>query len=265
MQSAYWYKQTPEQPLFSDLLWSRPENRQAAGKLLIIGGNLHGFAAPAEAYTEAVRAGVGVARVLLPDSLKNTIGRTFEVGEFAPCTPSGSFSQKALAEFLELSHWAGGVLVAGDLGRNSETAILLEKFIEKYQGQLTITKDAADYFIQTPQVMLERPDTTLVISLAQLQKLGTHAKFTKPFTFDMGLIRLVETLHNFTEQHALAIVVKHLKNILVASEGKVSSTSLAEDQEFWRVKTSARAAVWSLQNPGKKFEALTTAIYEITR
>lgn len=261
MQPSYWYKQILKQPLFPDLLWSRPENRQTAGKLLIIGGNLHGFAAPAEAYSEALKAGVGVARVLLPDSLKNTVGRTFEAGEFAPSTPSGSFSQKALSELLELSYWADGALIAGDLGRNSETAILLEKFIEKYHGQLTITKDAADYFIQTPQPLLERPDTTLVISLAQLQKLGTHAKFTKPFTFDMDLIRLVETLHDFTEQHSLSIIVKHLKNIVVASEGKVSSTSLAEDQELWRIKASAHAAVWSLQNPSQTFKSITTAIY----
>ena len=91
MITPYWHKQF-DSPLFSDLLWSRPENKQFAGKLLIIGGNLHGFAAPASAYEQSQRAGIGVARVILPDALQKTIGRIFEAGEFAPSTPSGSFS-----------------------------------------------------------------------------------------------------------------------------------------------------------------------------
>ncbi len=142
MDKNFWLKQGSE-PLFPDLLWSRPENKKQAGKLLIIGGNVHGFAAAGEAYAEASKAGIGTARVLLPDSLQKTVGRVFEAGEYAPSTPSGSFSQKALAELLDRANWSDGVLLAGDLGRNSETAILIEHFTEKYQGQLTFTKDAA--------------------------------------------------------------------------------------------------------------------------
>ena len=66
----YWKKQTPDKPLFPDLLWSRPRNRAHAGKLLIVGGNAHGFAAAAEAYAEASKAGVGAAGVIIPDSLQ---------------------------------------------------------------------------------------------------------------------------------------------------------------------------------------------------
>ncbi len=262
MTNDYWHKQASDTPLYPDLLWSRPENKQHAGKLLIIGGNLYGFAAPAEAYQTALKAGIGTGRVLLPDALKKTVGRVFEAGEFAPSTPSGSFGQKALAEILSMSNWADGILLAGDLGRNSETAILLEKFIEKYSGQLTITKDAADYFSNTPQKILHRPNTSFVISLAQLQKLAAAAKFHKAITFGMDLLHLVEALHEFTKEFPADIVVKHLENILVASGGQVSTTKLSADKEIWRVQTAAHASVWWLQNPGKPFEALTTAVHE---
>jgi ADP-dependent NAD(P)H-hydrate dehydratase / NAD(P)H-hydrate epimerase len=263
MADTYWLKQTAEQPLFSDLLWSRPENKQHAGKLLVIGGNLHAFAAAAEAYQTSLKAGAGVVRVLLPDALKKTVGRTFEAGEYAPSTPSGSFSQKALDEALALSAWADSVLLAGDLGRNSETAILLEKFAEKYAGQLVITKDAADYFTAAPQKLLARPDTLFVISLAQLQKLATAAAFPKPFTFGMDLLHLVETLHEFTAKYQVRIIVKHLDNIFVADAGRVSTTKLAEDREIWRVACATQANVWWLQNPNKSFEALTTAVQQL--
>lgn len=261
MEQTYWHRQG-EKPLFPDLLWSRPENRQLAGKLLILGGNLHGFAAPAEAYQAARKAGVGVARVLLPDALQKTVGRAFEAGEFVPATPSGSFAQKALAEALSLSTWADGVLLAGDLGRNSETAIFLEKFAEKYTGQLTITKDAVDYFASAPGKLLARAETTFVLSLAQLQKLAMSVGFTLAFTFGMDLLHLIEALHIFTQTYPANIVVKHHQNIATAVGGRVSTTKLTPDQEIWRVPTAASTAVWWLQNSSKPFEALTTALVQ---
>lgn len=260
MDRDYWHKQTAEQPLFPDMLWSRPENAAYAGKLLIVGGNLYGFTNPATAYTESRKAGIGVARVLLPDALQKTLGRAFEAGEFAPSTPSGSFSQRALGELLPMAHWADATLLAGDFGRNSETAILLEKLADKHSGQLTLTCDAADYFTASPAAILARPDTLWVISVAQLQKLAMGAKFTTAFTFDMDILRFVDTLHEFTELHSLNIIVKHLDSIFVAVNGQVSSTRLKEDVKVWRVKTASHAAVWWLQNPGKPFEALTTSL-----
>src|SRR5436305_544558 len=107
---TYWHRQTPSKPLFPDLLWSRPEHKSTAGKLLIIGGNLHNFSTPAQAFNYVSEAGIGSARVLLPDSIKKLVGGVFESGEFAPSTPSGSFSQKALIDMLEQSSWADGVL-----------------------------------------------------------------------------------------------------------------------------------------------------------
>jgi hypothetical protein len=260
MEPTGWHKQTTDKPLFADLLWSRPENAAFAGKLLIVGGNLYGFANAAAAYGESRKAGIGVARVLLPDALQKTVGKVFEAGEFAPSTPSGSFNQRALGELLPMAAWADGTLLAGDLGRNSETAILLEKFAAKYVGQLTITCDAADYFTASPVTALERPDTLWVISVAQLQKLAMNARFTTAFTFDMDILRFVGALQAFSSTYPANIIVKHLDNIFVAADGRVSSTRVPENTNVWRLKTAAHASVWWLQNPSKPFEALTTSL-----
>ena len=98
--------QTKSNPLFEDLLWSRPENKQHAGKLLIIGGNKFSFNSPAEAYNEAERAGAGAIRVILPDSLRTTISKIFPAADFAQSNPSGGFSNAALAEIIEQMDWA---------------------------------------------------------------------------------------------------------------------------------------------------------------
>jgi hypothetical protein len=261
MIPEFWQKQEAGKPLFPQLLWSRPENRQLAGKLLIVGGNLSGFLAPAEAYTESLKAGGGMSRVLLPSAIQKIVGPSIENGEFAASTPSGSFSQRALVELLDWCKWADGVLFAGDLGRNSETAIMVERFLQKCEAPAVLTKDAMDYVVSLPQAALERPNTTLVASFSQLQRLGITAKFKRPLTYSMDMLHLVEWLHLFTEQHAPHIIVKHLDHLYVAVNGEVSSTKLTKEQPIWRLKTAAHAAVWWIQNPSKPFEALSMAVY----
>ncbi|HSX35250.1 MAG TPA: hypothetical protein VLF62_06425 [Candidatus Saccharimonadales bacterium] len=260
MEREYWLRQEPGKPLFPELEWSRPENRLQAGKLLVVGGNLYGFAAPAEAFAVATRAGIGSARVLLPSAIQKIVGQILETGEYAPSTPSGSFSQKALNELLLSANWADAVLLAGDLGRNSETAILLEKFLAKFSGAVTITKDAVDYAASAPHTVLQRKDTLLVLSFSQLQRLATAAKSPQAITFSMDLLRLTEWLHDFTSQYQPYIIVKHLDTLFVAAHGQVSTTRLTEPRQIWRIAAASNAAVWWLQNPTKPFEALTTSV-----
>jgi hypothetical protein len=258
MDRTYWHKQTTETPLFESILWSRPENKQFAGKLLVLGGNAHGFQAPAEAYMTALQSGVGVCKVLMPDAVKKVVGHVLPDADFAPSTPSGSFGQKALSDFLIAASWADGVLLAGDLGRSSETSVLLESFIQKYSGQLTITKDAVEYAHHVPSI-LDRPNTTLVLSLSQLQKLATAVHFDTPFLLSMGLLLLCDALHIFTQKYAINIVTKELDQLVVASGGEVSTTKLTNDVEIWRVKQAAKSAVLWSQNPTASFQALTSA------
>lgn len=264
MASTFWSKQTKE-PLFPDLLWSRPENRASAGKLLIVGGNAHGFNSPAEAYSYAQKAGVGTARVLLPDVLQKTIGRVLENGEFAPSTPSGSFAKSALADMIDHSSWADGLLLAGDFGRNSETAILLENFLSKTSRAVTLTKDSVDYFLNNASVLLNRPETTLVITVAELQKLLQSIGSKTAVKLSMDLIQLVEAVHETTLQHPAALIIKQNEYIIVAKQGSITTTKIVHADEAWQIKTAAYASVWWLQNPGKTFEALTTSVYESSK
>jgi NAD(P)H-hydrate repair Nnr-like enzyme with NAD(P)H-hydrate dehydratase domain len=263
MANTHWQKQSADTPLFPDLLWSRPENRRLAGKLLIIGGNGYEFKSPANAYGDALQAGIGTAKVLLPDSMQKVVRDIFPEAEFAPSTPSGSFARSTLATALDMAEWADGILLAGDLGRNSETAVFLETLTKKYAGPLVITKDAADYCLNASTGCLTRPDTVAVITIAQLQKLAVAAKFTAAFTFTMDLLQLVSTLSDFTKQYPLHIVTKQLDTMIVASGGQVSTTKMETPLESWRVHTAASAATWLIQNPDKPFEALTTGCFDM--
>ncbi|MGH7218205.1 MAG: hypothetical protein ACREGE_02045, partial [Candidatus Microsaccharimonas sp.] len=205
MDLSYWQKQTATEPLFPDIEWSKPEQKAFAGKLGIIGGNKLGFAGVAEAYSVATSAGVGQVRVLLPDVLRKTIPRTITEALFAPTNPSGSLSKDAAADMATISSWADGVLLIGDAGRSSETAILYEQFIQNYPGLLIITRDAVDLVKNNAQALVDRPKTLLIVSFAQLQKLFQAVYYPKVLTFSMQLTNLVEALHKFTITYPVSI------------------------------------------------------------
>lgn len=260
MEHTYWHKQKNSSPIFSDLLWDKPENKLHAGKLLIIGGNSHSFAAPATAYNYAIQAGIGKTIVLLPISLKNIIKNVIEDCEYAEDTISGSFSKQALSKWLDLANWSDGVLLAGDLSKNSETAILVEKFFDNFYGQITITKDALDYFLINPKKILSRPDTIIVANLIQLQKLAVNSSFTEAFTHNSTVKLMVEKLHLFSTIHSALIAIKLNGVMYVAKDGDVSTTKIDNEDFKWGVATASKIAVWALQNPTKLFAAATTAI-----
>jgi NAD(P)H-hydrate repair Nnr-like enzyme with NAD(P)H-hydrate dehydratase domain len=260
MDQSYWLRQTT-QPLFSELEWSRPETKQQAGKLLVIGGSAHGFAAPAEAYGVAEKAGIGAISVMLPDSLQRSVSKLFPAATFAPSTPSGSFASSALAELLEASLHADAVLLPGDISRNSETTVVIENLLEKYDGQVTLTKDAADLFCQQPISILQRPKTLFVISMGQLRRLGSEAHYPRAFTSEMGLVQLIEALHEFTKRFSFTILTRHQEQYIIADNGRISSTTIAVPHPIWRLERASAASVWWLQNPNKPLEALTMSVF----
>jgi len=260
MDYSYWKRQTPETPLFPDIEWSKPEQRSQAGKLGIIGGNKLGFAGVAEAYSVATQAGVGQLRVLLPDVLKKTIPGTITDAVFAPTNPSGSLTKEAIAEMNAMGEWASNILLIGDAGRSSETAIAYEQFIQVYKGQLVITRDAIDLVKNSAQLLVDRPNTVLVASFAQLQKLFQSVYYPKVLTFSMQLTNLVEAVHKFTITYPVTLVVLHKDHIVIAHDGQVVTTPWDNPMAIWRGNTAARAAVYWLWNASKPLESITTSL-----
>lgn len=257
MEVTDWLRQT-DKPVFGDLLWSRPQSQSRAGKLLVVGGHAHAFAAPAIAYAAAQQAGIGTVRVLLPDSTQKLLGKSFPEAEFAPSTISGSFSRQALAQLLKSTDWADGVLLAGDLGHNSETAILLDNFIGKYNGQITFAKDGLDYFLRSGSPILERKNSLIVAEFSQLQKLAKENKPELKLKTSMNLHELVQVLNSWTGSDTANILTLHDGQVIVSCAGKASTTP----GNAGIGKLSAYAAVWWLQQPAKPFEALTSAAWD---
>ena len=260
MDTSYWRKQTIDKPLFPDIEWSKPEQRSHAGRLGIIGGNKLGFAGVAEAYSAALQAGVGEVRVLLPDVLRKTIPTTITDTLFGATNPSGSLAKDAKIELTALAEWSTGILMIGDAGRNSETAILYEDFLRDYDGPLTLTRDAIDLIKNSSSTIAEREQTALVMSFAQLQKLFQSVYYPKMLTFSMQLAQVVDALHKFTITYPIAIVVLHKEHIIVAHSGEVVTSEWANPMAIWRGTTATRAASYWLWNPTKPLQSIAASL-----
>lgn len=256
----YWHRQTAETPLYPDIEWNKPEQRSRAGKLGIVGGNKLGFAGVAESYSVALAAGVGEVRVLLPDVLRKAIPTTITDTVFGATNPSGSLAKAANGELHALGTWATAVLMIGDAGRNSETAILYEDFLQDYTGPLTLTRDAVDLIKNSSMALVERPQTTLVLAFAQLQKIFRSVYYPKILTFSMQLTQLVEALHKFTITYPVTIVVLHNNQLVVASGGDVTTTEWHNAMAIWRGSVATKAACYWLWNPTQPLQAITASL-----
>ncbi len=257
MQPDYLVRQR-DKPVYPDILWERPERLDQAGKLLIVGGSSNGLRAVADAYETARSCGIGLLRILLPDILRK-LTRTMPNIDYAPSTISGSFSGGGRETLMFHAAAADGVLLAGDIGRSSETSLLLSEFVKSYHGPLVVTKDAFDILAGDYLFLAKRPQTLLVITLAQLRRMATDLKWPHAISLDLDFVPLVERLHQLSEAYPVLIISRQYQKLLLLDNGQVIVSDRPDLGERWRSETAARAAVLWLQNLGRPKEALTTA------
>lgn len=257
--NSFWQIQSPTKPLFPDVEWNRPEQRSHAGKLAIIGGNKLGFMAVSDAYKVADDLGAGQLRAILPDALKRSLPPTITDALFIASNPSGGFSREAIPDLLAAAHWADIVLLIGDMGRNSETAMACEQMLGSFSGNLVVTRDAIELFKPVNERLVSREKTTLVVSFAQLQKLFQSVYYPRILSFSMQLMQLVDALHKFTITYPATIVTFHQNQLIVAHDGDVVTQEFAEPMAIWRGITATKAACYLLWSPTKPLEAVTTS------
>lgn len=252
----YWHKQTSS--LFPELEWNKPERRNQAGRLLIIGGNMHNLSAPSKSFDTAKRTGIGDIHLILPSKTKRLVAAALPEAYFLPSTYSGEFSSKGSFELLEHALWADTVLIPGNVGRNSQTSILLEDLLRSYSSRVVLSCDSIDALASSTQFLLQRKNTTLVANFAQLQSLIKQTDTPVAITYTMDLTRIVEVLHSVTTQFASDIVTLHQNQLLVASNGLVSSTKVSSEiSKSWRVTYASLASCFQTWNPENTFKALT--------
>ena len=241
-----------ESPLFPEVVWSKPETKRSAGKLAIIGGSAGAMSNVASVYSAAENAGAGTIHLLVPDSLAK-VTKDVPYIQYAASNPSGGFAKSALSELLTLSSAMNGVLIAGDLGKNSETSQMLESYIEKYEGILAVSSLSLESFSIKINRFLDRPETILSLNLNQLRELVIEQVMDTPVTSDIGLSQLAQILHNITSKNQCLLVVETADRVWVSYQGKVVDC-------IPNCFNSVKATVWAIQQPEKLLEAAVSSM-----
>lgn len=256
---SYWKKQA--KPLYSDLTWNIPE--QKTGHVAIIGGNASGFSSVIR-LSEFMSQNFPFSAIttILPDALRGKLP-VLPGLEFAISTSSGSFAKSALLQ--SAFDASDAVLLAGDLSRNSETAIALSDMINpKNSYPLIIARDSVDLLAPEGANWLIRPNTFIVASMLQLQKLFRNIYYPRMILLSQPLLPVLETLHKFTLTYPVTLLTFHQDNIIVACAGEISTTHLTDTKYspigLWSGQLAARILALNLYNPNKPFEATTAAV-----
>ena len=259
-QYPYWQRQLPAQPLFPEVEWNKPERRDQAGRLGIVGGSSLGFISVAESWRTANQTGAGEIRTLLPDALRKNVPPTMTNVTFGATNNAGGLGSDAKSELAAIENWSDCLLFVGDAGKNSQTAIIYEDLLSKTSTPCVVTRDAVDLLQNSYPAIISNPHVTLVLSFAQLQRLFKNIYFPKILTFSMQLTQLVETLHKFTLSYPLSIVTFHADTILIARGGDVVTQHWTDPMRIWRGNTATKAACYLLWTPQAPLKALTTSL-----
>lgn len=259
---SYWQKQT--QPLFGDLLWNVPERK--TGHLALVGGNQQSFATPIRlAEYIAQRFPIDVT-TFLPDALRSQLPPLPNL-TFCASTATGSFAKSSILQTAFTDYDA--TLLAGDLSKNSATTVALSEAITSNQETanhkpLTITRDAVDALLTEMPFLLQRPHTYLVASMLQLQKIFRTIYYPKMILLTQPLLPALTTLHKFTLTYPTTIVTFQQDQIIVAAQGKVSTTHIIDTNytplTLWSGQLAANLTALNLYNPGQPYAATTAAI-----
>jgi NAD(P)H-hydrate repair Nnr-like enzyme with NAD(P)H-hydrate dehydratase domain len=258
MHSPSFVKQSQE-PLYPQILWNRPLSRHSAGRILLVGGHSGGFSVLQAFYQLALAGGIGQCQLVLPDSLRPILAGTPD-SIFVPSGPSGSLAKAALAAVLDLAHDFDTCVIGPDLSQNSETTVLVESLLEHLERPVVLVGDGLVVGRHQPARLMDKAGRLIIATPKEVLDLAGKRDLALPIKYaDSALNKLA--IMETVSRHSRADWVMVGRELITASKGQLSLTNTVSEMDFFQPTIAALAAVFWTQQPGKPFEALTTAAF----
>ena len=246
--------------LYPDALYNRPLSRvgRTSGQLVTIGGHLQSCASAAAWPGLAEAAGLGVCRLLLPDSLQKLIGYASGV-DFLPSTPAGSIAQAALQEILQATADADGLAMGWDLSGNSDTTILLEHVIDKSDKPLALFGDGLVALRHRPKAIATSSSNCLILTQTEATKLAARLGIGIGPAQDT-VVHKLELLHKLHIELPINLVLVGPHIVVMTTEGATVTpipAVMAQEKMFM----TAVMCAWWIRHAPKALSGLTCAAY----
>ncbi len=251
-------RQTNE-PLFPEVLWSKPINRKAAKRLVILGGSRGHFQQVELSYKAANQAGIGEVKLILPDSLAPQLGRLTGC-LFVKSTAAGSISNSAASDICSWIDNSDGLLLAGDFSHNANTISLIEQLLNATDGPITIGKEVIQLMLYAPQNLFARTNRLLIGDTQTLVKLAAKLEISLQLKPQAGLLNKLHLLEQLAKVSALNLALIG-DDLLIYSQNQSSLTALAQPNAA--LASGFLATYWLQHNQG--FRALTSGAYALSQ
>jgi NAD(P)H-hydrate epimerase len=139
-------------------------HKMFVGSLLVVAGSYGMTGAAQMACTAAYRAGAGLVRLALPDSLVPGLNAVLTEVVFLPMpeTEQGTLSYRAMRKILHHVDAARAVLVGPGLSRHPATAHMLRRLIPEIPRPLIVDADALTAMVDEDPLWRTREQTTII-------------------------------------------------------------------------------------------------------
>ncbi len=223
----YWQQQT-DKPLFEDLVWSRPENKNQLPKIAIVGGSKQGFIDSFQTFEQAEKVGCGDLKLVLPDSLKNNLPKNDTRLIFVKSNKNGAFSDELLTHLKALSSQANLITIADDIGRDSMTWVAIDSFLKlDLSDVMLVGKSCISNDVMIDTIISRQRLTTFVVNQQPLQKVASRLPTDTHFLSTDQLTNTVQKLHALTTQlQNIMIIATTSELVIIAYKGQIYSTKL---------------------------------------
>ena len=249
-----------ETPLFPKILYNRPITRTGAGRLLIAGGHTGELSQPTALFELAMAAGAGECTVALPDAVVKLLGGAPST-TFVASSPSGSLGREALGRLLELSEDVDAVAVGVSLSNNSETAILLERFLGEVVRPVIAFGEAMSLMLANPAPLIDKPNNLLILTMPEVFKLADRLGVAIQIRPGGGLFNKLEIVMAVAEQIAATLLVYGTETIIATAGETPIVTPVDYRLSQYPIVYYALGSVFWLQNRARRRDGLATAAF----
>ncbi len=247
-----------DRPLYDDVIYSRPEQRRIAGRLLLAGGHSGSFHPLAQIYDEARTAGIGKIVLVMPDSLKKIVGNLLSDAIFAPSGPGGAFAKDAAERVLALATDTEGLILA-DFSQNAEAGIVMREILAGYSGIKCITPEIISSFKTELAEIKELRKSFWLCDLRTARLAIAALEVAAVLPLDASRLAVAGAAKLLANGIGHPCVIAGINQVFVSDGDTVTVTELIKAIGINQL--TAWLTVWLLQQPQTPLKTLTTAVF----
>jgi hydroxyethylthiazole kinase-like uncharacterized protein yjeF len=154
----------------ADDLWQAVPERQvtahkrSVGKVLVVAGSVSMAGAAALTASGALRAGAGLVRMAVPESIRPYVGPLVIEALTAgmPETGKGAFSMAAAPKIAELAEQMQVVALGPGIGKDDETLELVREVLSTVERAVVLDADGITAYQGNPEGLRSRPGPTVL-------------------------------------------------------------------------------------------------------